>query len=71
MCAGKAYPLSRDLTKLEAADYSFLRRFLDVAKSNLFFAKGAVVVEGDAENILLPTLATLVAGRFRTMVSRL
>ncbi len=64
MCAGKAYPLSRDLTKLEVADYSFLRRFLDVTKSNMFFAKGVVIVEGDAENILLPTLAMLVGRSF-------
>ncbi len=36
-----------------------MERFLDVTKSNMFFAKGVLVVEGDAENILLPTIARL------------
>lgn len=58
MCNGQAYPLGYH-TKLDTSDYSFLRRFLDVTKANLFFAKGVVIVEGDAENILLPTLAKL------------
>ena len=35
----------------------FLEKFLDVTKSNLFFAKGVILVEGDGENILLPTIA--------------
>jgi len=57
ICRGKTYPLSEDFTKLHKSDYAFLRRFLDVTKANLFFAKGVVIVEGDAENILLPVLA--------------
>jgi putative ATP-dependent endonuclease of OLD family len=32
---------------------------LDATKANLFFAKGVILVEGDAENILIPTLADL------------
>jgi putative ATP-dependent endonuclease of OLD family len=32
---------------------------LDVTKANLFFARGVIVVEGPAEDILLPTLANL------------
>ena len=50
----KAYPLGKGHTKLNDDDYLFLRRFLDATKANLFFARGLVVVEGDAENILLP-----------------
>jgi putative ATP-dependent endonuclease of OLD family len=46
-------------TQLSTADYGFLQRFLDVTKANLFFARGVLIVEGDAENILLPTLAAL------------
>jgi putative ATP-dependent endonuclease of OLD family len=57
MCAGRAFPLKKGLTLLDPADYAFLERFLDVTKSNLFFAKAVVIVEGDAENILLPALA--------------
>ncbi|MGF6667204.1 ATP-dependent nuclease [Pseudomonas monsensis] len=55
----KAYSLGRQHTKLDEGDYRFLARFLDVTKANLFFARGVLVVEGDAEAILLPTLAKL------------
>ena len=54
---GKSYPLAPEFTQLKPLDYRFLERFLDVTKSNLFFAKGVAIVEGDAENILLPALA--------------
>ena len=56
---GRAFPLRKGMTKLESSDYSFLERFLDATKSNLFFARGVMVVEGDAENILMPVLARL------------
>jgi putative ATP-dependent endonuclease of OLD family len=49
--------LAEGQTKLEAGDYRFLQRFLDVTKANLFFAHGVLIVEGDAEAILLPALA--------------
>lgn len=52
----KVFPMTKGLTKLEADDYAFLRRFLDATKANLFFARGIVIVEGDAENILLPAI---------------
>jgi putative ATP-dependent endonuclease of OLD family len=52
-----AYPLSKGSTKLSDDDYAFLRRFLDATKANLFFARGLMIVEGDAENILLPAIA--------------
>lgn len=56
---GRAFSMARGSTNLSAADYGFLERFLDATKANLFFARGVLIVEGDAENILLPTLATL------------
>lgn len=56
----KAYPLGVSHTLLSRQDYRFLERFLDATKANLFFAKGVVIVEGDAENILLPTIARLI-----------
>lgn len=59
MSGGRAFSLRKDLTQLEAADYSFLEKFLDVTKANLFFAKAVMMVEGDGENILLPTIARL------------
>lgn len=54
---GNAYPMGSEYTKLEKGDYYFLERFLDSTKANLFFANGVILVEGDAENILLPTIA--------------
>lgn len=57
---GKAFTLARGHTELNPDDYRFLQRFLDVTKSNLFFARGVLIVEGDAENILLPTIARLI-----------
>lgn len=55
--SGNAYSLRMGDTKLQAGDYEFLRRFLDDTKSNLFFANGVIIVEGDAENLLIPALA--------------
>ena len=55
----KAFSLAAGHTGLDKSDYGFLARFLDVTKANLFFARGLLIVEGDAENILIPTLARL------------
>ena len=51
------YSLAKGNTKLADKDYIYLKRFLDVTKSNLFFAKGVIIVEGWAEEILIPTIA--------------
>lgn len=60
ICKGdKAFPMGSDFTELEKGDYLFLERFLDVTKANLFFAQGIILVEGDAENILIPALADI------------
>lgn len=56
----KGYDLAEGKTGLEKGDYLFLQRFLDSTKSNLFFAKGIIMVEGDAENILLPVIANII-----------
>ena len=53
----RAFSLAEGETNLSENDYRFLQRFLDVTKANLFFARGLIVVEGDGESILLPTLA--------------
>ena len=45
--------------KLKAADREDLERYLDVTRGELFFSKGVILVEGDAEKFLLPTLARL------------
>ena len=54
------FPMFNGLTKLDKSDYEFLERFLDSTKANLFFAKGIIMVEGDAENLLIPTIAELI-----------
>ena len=60
ICKGdKAFPMGSDFTELEKGDYLFLERFLDVTKANLFFAHGVILVEGDAENILIPVVADI------------
>lgn len=55
----EAYPMAADYTMMNPADYKFLERFLDATKANLFFAKGLIMVEGDAENLLIPAIAEL------------
>ncbi|MFC5389230.1 AAA family ATPase [Brevundimonas bullata] len=60
----QAFSLAATCTQLDASDYSFLRRFLDATKANLFFSKAVVVVEGDGENIILPALAKALGRSF-------
>lgn len=64
MARGQAFPLKPTDTELDPDDYQFLEKFLDVTKSNLFFARAVLIVEGDAENILLPTIAELLGKPF-------
>lgn len=61
---GRAFPLCQGRTKLSPSDYRFLERFLDVTKANLFFARAVMIVEGDAETILLPVVARLLGRDF-------
>ena len=56
----KTYSMGAEYTKLEEHDYKFLEMFLDATKANLFFAKGVILVEGTAENILVPTIAEII-----------
>ncbi len=51
------FPLASGHTKLKKTDYSFLQRFIDATKANLFFAKGIVMVEGASEALVLPAIA--------------
>ena len=43
-----------DLTRSEEAD---LQRYIDVTRGELFFARGVILVEGDAERFLVPAFA--------------
>jgi putative ATP-dependent endonuclease of the OLD family len=61
ICNGnEVFPLRKVDTKLEEKDYKYLKRFLDVTKSNLFFAKGVIIVEGWSEEILIPAIADVI-----------
>ncbi len=57
---GAAFPMGYEYTELSQGDYLFLERFLDSTKANLFFAQGVILVEGDAENLLIPTIADII-----------
>lgn len=58
ICKGdKVFSMGSHFTKLEPKDYGFLERFLDATKANLFFARGVLLVEGAAENLLIPVIA--------------
>lgn len=53
-------------SELNVMEKAYLKRFLDVTKSQLFFANGVIVVEGISEALLLPLFSTLMAkdGRY-------
>lgn len=53
----KVFSLKKKSTILDDKNYKFLKRFLDVTKSNLFFSKGVILVEGWSEEIILPAIA--------------
>jgi putative ATP-dependent endonuclease of OLD family len=61
---GQTFSLAAGHTKLKQTDYSFLQRFIDATKANLFFARGVLMVEGPAEAILLPAIAQMCGRSF-------
>lgn len=56
---GQIYSLAKNRTELEGKNYSYLGRFLDVTKANLFFAQGVILVEGPTEQLLIPEFAKI------------
>ena len=61
ICRGsRVFPMAPEFTELYPENYNFLHRFLDATKANLFFARGVILVEGAAENILLPVIAEII-----------
>lgn len=59
--ASEGHTIARSLCGVDLADEDRddLERYMDVTRGELFFAKGVILVEGDAEKFLLPTLARL------------
>jgi putative ATP-dependent endonuclease of OLD family len=55
---GATYGASGATVNLSAAEVLDLQRYLDVTRGELFFARGVVLVEGDAERFLIPAFAT-------------
>jgi len=53
----KNFPLVNN--KLDENDQDYLEKYLDVTKSQLFFAKGIIFVEGISEALLIPEFAKL------------
>ncbi|MGH8159736.1 MAG: ATP-dependent nuclease [Rhodanobacter sp.] len=49
-------------TGLGLTEIGNIQRYLDAVRSNLLFAKSVMLVEGDAEEILIPTLVKKVLG---------
>lgn len=49
-------------TGLDPAQVTSIQRYLDAVRSNLLFAKSVILVEGDAEEILIPALVKQVLG---------
>ncbi len=54
------------LRKIQLTDRhkAYLRRFIDVTKSQLFFAKAVILVEGISEALLLPIFANLMGSHY-------
>jgi len=59
--ANEGHTVGRSLKgiKLDDPDREDLERYIDVTRGELFFSKGVILVEGDAEKFLLPTLGKL------------
>jgi putative ATP-dependent endonuclease of OLD family len=55
-------PLSK--TNLDDDDKTYLEKYLDVTKSQMFFAKGILFVEGISEALLFPEMAKLIERPF-------
>ncbi|MBM7616394.1 ATP-dependent nuclease [Alkaliphilus hydrothermalis] len=55
----EVYQPSKDLAN---ARINEIQRYLDAVRTNLLFAKGVILVEGDAEEILIPQMVKKVLG---------
>ena len=56
-CGHKKYCLPFSEAKLNEDNKKYLQRYLDVTKSQMFFARGILFVEGISEAILIPEMA--------------
>lgn len=56
------YEVFHPISGLDATQIVRVQRYLDAIRSNLLFAKSVILVEGDAEEILIPTLVKKIFG---------
>ena len=58
---GESHTIGKSLCgiRLNSGEREDLERYIDVTRGELFFSKAVILVEGDAEKFLLPTLAKL------------
>lgn len=56
----KIHSLSLQKSGLTDDNHKYLRKFLDVTKSQIFFSNGAILVEGISEALLLPIFSRIV-----------
>jgi putative ATP-dependent endonuclease of OLD family len=54
---GATVGVSTAQTPLDDGDVADLQRYVDVTRGEMFFARGVVLVEGDAERFLIPAFA--------------
>lgn len=59
--SNEGHTVARSLKGIDLSDFDRedLERYIDITRGELFFSKGVILVEGDAEKFLLPTLARL------------
>lgn len=60
--SGTGWQSNQPTTGLEAHEIQGAQRFLDAIRSNLLFARSVMLVEGDAEEIMIPNLVSQVYG---------
>lgn len=61
-CVDGVYQAFRPATNLSDIQVRNVQRYLDAVRSNLLFAKSVILVEGDAEELLIPVLVKKVIG---------
>lgn len=62
--SGSINALSISKSGLEEKNRKFLHKFLDVTKSQMFFANGIILVEGISEALLLPIFSDMMGEEF-------
>lgn len=63
-CENKINGLSLNRSGLTEENKKYLQKFLDVTKSQMFFANGAILVEGISEALLMPVFSRMVGDEY-------